>query len=157
MSLYRAMNEDEVMAARYNLLDDGDYNGVVKISTARSSSNGNHMADMWVEVFDKNGEPHDIRDFLVFSKNMLWKIKHFCDSAGLEKEYLADQFTPDMAKHQHIRARVRKRAGTEIPPDKLNGKPMGSRYPDQNIIEDYIKDEFAMENKENFINDDISF
>jgi hypothetical protein len=138
MSLYRALNEEDVMKARFNLLDDGEYDAVVKMASRRMSQAGNVMADMVLSVFDENGHPHDVRDFLVFTQAMLWKIKHFCDSSGQEQLYKDDKFTPEDAAMQHVRIRLGRQIGNEIPEDKLNGKPYGSRYPDKNVVEDYI-------------------
>jgi len=137
-SLYKPLNEEEVMQARFNLLPDGEYDGLVTASIRKNSSTGNTMADMNVKLFDKNGESHDVRDFLIFTDKMLWKIKHFCDSSGQAKEYSNGAFTPELANNQRIRAVVCKQVGGEIPMDKLNGKPFGSKYPDKNVIQDYL-------------------
>lgn len=159
MSLYRAMNEDDVMKARFNLMEDGDYDAVVKTSLRRTSQTGNVMADMTVAVYDKKGNPHDIRDFLVFSEKMLWKMKHFCDSAKLEKEYLDEKFEPEMAANRNVRVQIRTQKGNEIPSDKLNGKEPGSRYPDKNVINDYLPNASGTPGKpaNDFLSDDIGF
>lgn len=137
-SLYKALNEEEVMKARFNLLKDGEYDAFVKLSSPRMSQAGNTMADMTLMVYDENGHSHEIRDFLVFSTKMLWKIKHFCDAASLREEYEEEKFVPVMAEGKNVRVKVTVQAGNEIPMDKLNGKPFGTRYPDKNVIEDYV-------------------
>lgn len=159
MSLYRAKNEEDVMKLRFNLLEDGDYDAVVKAANRSLSRSNNIMADMIVAVFDKEGNTHDIRDFLVFTEKMLWKLKHFCDSSGQEQLYLDEKFTPEHAANQHIRVRVRTQHGNEIPLDKLNGKPIGSRYPDKNVIDDYLvgKSNVIGKPKDEFIDSDIPF
>jgi hypothetical protein len=43
-----------------------------------------------------------------------------------------------MAAKRHVKVRLRRKLGDEIPMDRLDGKPLGSRYPDKNIIEDYL-------------------
>ena len=159
MSLYKALNEEEVMKARFNLLDDGEYDAVVKISTRCMSRSNNVMADMILSVFDKRGNSHDIRDFLVFTEKMLWKIKHFCDSSGQAQLYADDKFTPEEAGNQHVRVIVKTQKGNIIPSDRLNGKPEGSVYPDKNIIEDYVpcKSSVIGKPEDKFINDDVLF
>lgn len=159
MSLYKAMSEEDVMKARFNLLEDGEYDAVVKVATPSMSKSQNAMADMTLAVFDKMGNAHDIRDFLVFTPNMLWKVKHFCDSAGLEQLYLDEKFTPEHAANQHVRVKVKTQQGNEIPFDKLNGKPVGSKYPDKNVIEDYVigKSNVIGKPEDEFINDAIPF
>jgi hypothetical protein len=140
-SLYKAMSEEEVMGARFSLLPEGEYDAVVKISTHRFSQQGNVMADMYLSVFDEAGNSHDVRDFLVFTEKMLWKVKHFCDSAGLEKAYLSEQFNPDMAAQKRVRIKLGIKKGELVPSDKLNGKPFGAVYPDKNVVQDYLKKE----------------
>jgi hypothetical protein len=159
MSLYRALNEEDVMKARFDLMEDGDYDAVVKSSIQSMSRSNNVMADMSVSVFDKAGNAHDIRDFLVFNVKMLWKIKHFCDSSGQEKIYADEKFTPEMAANQHVRVRIRTQKGNEIPFEKLNGKPVGSCYPDKNVIEDYLPGKSDVPGKpaDEFLNDLIPF
>src|SRR5262245_43701856 len=138
MSLYKALNEEEALKARFNLLEDGEYDALVRIATQKVSSSGNVMAELILTVFDDQGEGHTITDYLVFTRNMLWKIKHFCDSAGLQEAYLKDSFMPQMAEKQHVRVALSRRTGNEIPVDKLNGKPYGTRYPDKNVVDDYV-------------------
>lgn len=159
MSLYRALSEDEVMKARFNLLEEGDYDAVVKVATRRTSTQGNVMADMYLSVFDNNGNAHEVRDFLVFTEKMLWKIKHFCDSSGQSEIYAAEKFEPEMASNQHVRVRIGIAKGNEIPFDKLNGKVPGSFYPDKNVVNDYIADKCDTigKPKDEFINDAIPF
>lgn len=159
-SLYKALNEDDVMSARFNYLNDGEYDAMIKFATRSISKIGNVMGDLSVSVFDKEGNTHDLRDFLVFTPKMLWKVKHFCDSSGLEKEYIEERFTPEMAQGKFVRVRVARQFGNEIPEDKLNGKAPGARYPDKNVIEDYIPGATRVNGKpsdECFINDEIPF
>ena len=138
-SLYKALNEEEAMEARHGKLEAGEYEGIVRESKRSMSKQGNVMADMYISVYDKAGNIHDIRDFLVFTPKMIWKLKHFCDSSGQQKEYSSENFVPESAINKHVRVRIATRKGEEIPPDRLNGKPPGSCYPDRIVIEDYIK------------------
>jgi hypothetical protein len=45
----------------------------------------------------------------------------------------------DLMIGKRLRVKIGIEAGNEIPADKLNGKPVGSKYPDKNKVEDYIK------------------
>lgn len=160
---YEVMTEEEAMKARFQLLEDGDYPAVIKKVTPRNSASGNSMFDMDLDIYDDNGTPHNMRDFLVFTTQMMWKVIHCVESGGLVKEYMEKKLTPELLENVNVRVRVKTQLGSEIPLDKLKGKPSGSKYPDKNVIEDYLKPEDPLkvkkiaEKKSDFISDDIPF
>ena len=139
MFQYDVMSESEAMAERFQLIKEGVYEGVITSSQDTKSKTGNPMMDMTVTVYDENGKPHDIRDFLVFTKQMMWKVVHFSDSAGLLKEYEGGKLCSQVAVDKRVMVQVSVEEGSEIPQDKLKGKPLGSKYPDKNKIGEYIK------------------
>src|SRR6267154_4560530 len=153
MFQYEIMSEEQAMQERFQLLKEGEYDAVIRDSKDSVSANsGNSMMDMTVSVFDENGRDHDVRDFLVFTKSMMWKVIHFAESANINKEYEAGQLCSDVAIGKRVRVKIVVEQGSEIPQDKLKGKPLGSRYPDKNKIEDYIKQSDKKES--DFLNDD---
>lgn len=135
---YNAMTEDEVQKARFQLLDGGEYDAIVDAATHEVSSKGNQMIKLSLSVFDPNGVIVPVFDYLVFTNQMMWKVKHFCDSAGLEKEYMDKKFDALLADRQNVRVKLIVQEGSFIPEAKLNGKPQGSRYPTKNAVEDYL-------------------
>src|SRR4051812_39898323 len=139
--VYDVMTEEEAEAERFQLLKDGEYDAVVSKSEDKRSSTGNSMLDMTLTVYDENGKQHLIRDFLVFTKPMTWKIIHFAKSAGLKQVYDSRRLCSDTAIHANVRVRIGKDEGKEIPVDKLDGKAMGSKYPAKNKVLDYVVDE----------------
>lgn len=161
MFSYEVMSEKEAMQERFQLLNEGEYDAVVKISTDRTSSSGNPMMDIILEVFDKSGKGHDIRDFLVFTKPMMWKVVHFADSAGLMRPYEDGKLCSEVAVGNRVRVKVNIEEGSEIQNDKLKGKSVGSKYPDKNKIEDYVtrEQQKASSKIENdpFQDDDVAF
>lgn len=163
MFQYEVMDEQEAMQERYQLVKDGEYDAIISASQdTRSSNSGNPMMDMTVTVFDENGKPHDIRDFLVFTNNMMWKVRHMADSAGLLEEYEGQLLCSEVAIGKRVRVKVNTEEGGEIPQDKLKGKQPGAKYPDKNKIEDYVKKEDqkplnASSNAPAFEDDDIAF
>ena len=97
------------------------------------------MMDMTVSVYDENGLAHDIRDFLVFTPSMMWRVIHFANSADLMTEYESGKLCSDCVIERSVKVKVIVEQGSEIPQDKLKGKQPGSKYPDKNKIDDYIK------------------
>jgi hypothetical protein len=137
---YIPMSEQQAMDERYNLLKEGEYDAVITASEDRVSINsGNSMMDMMISVFDDEGREHAVRDFLVFTPKMMWKVIHFADSAGLSQLYSKGQLCSELAVGNRVRVKITIEKGGVIPDDKLNGKPVGSVYPDKNKIEDYVK------------------
>ena len=139
MFAYTPITEQEAIEERFNLLKEGEYDAVITVSHDKQSSSGNPMMDMTLQVFDEAGKSRDVRDFLVFTKSMMWKVIRFADSAGLLTQYEQGQLCSECAVGNRVRVKITVEQGSEIPQDKLKGKPMGSRYPDKNKVDDYIK------------------
>ena len=159
---YEPMSEQEAMKARFQLLKDGDYDAVITKAEARMSSVGNNMIEIDLNVYDENGKQTSIKDFWVFTPGMMWKVVRGVNSAGLSKEYAEKKFSPDLLVGRNVKINIATQHGKEIPLEKLNGKPYGSRYPDKNVVEDYWKNErqVPIDNKpsdEDFFNDKIPF
>lgn len=136
---YDVLTESEAMQERFQLLKDGEYDAIIASSEDRMSKNsGNPMMDMTLSVYDDNGHIHTVRDFLVFTKSMMWKIVHCADSAGLSKEYLDQKFCSDIIVGKSVRVKISTEEGGEIPLPNLNGKAIGSKYPSKNKVDDYV-------------------
>lgn len=136
---YQVLSEQEAIEERFNLLKEGEYDAVITVSHDKQSSSGNPMMDMTLQVFDAQGKARDVRDFLVFTKTMMWKVIHFADSAGLLPQYEQGKLCSECAVGQRVRVKINIEEGSEIPADKLKGKPAGSKYPDKNKVDDYVK------------------
>ncbi|HHT9109567.1 MAG TPA: hypothetical protein ACFYDZ_00240 [Candidatus Brocadiaceae bacterium] len=156
MFQYEVLSEQEAMAERFQLLKDGEYEGVITSSKDAMSSKGSPMMDMIVSVYDENGKCHEVRDFLVFTKPMMWKVVHFADSANVSKEYEAGKLCSEVVLNKRVMVKVGIENGGEIPADKLKGKPAGTRYFDKNRIEDYLK-KGEQESVPAFEDDDVPF
>lgn len=157
---YEPLTEEQAMKARYHLLQDGEYDAYVEQSLPKISAKNNAMIELKLAVFDMYGKAYPIKDFLMCATNMIWKIRHFSVSAGLEKEFNEKKFTAELAENKNVRVIIGTQLGNEIPEDKLNGKPKGSRYPYKNIVEDYVvRKEFASSTakQDEFINDEMPF
>jgi hypothetical protein len=161
--LYQPITEQEAIEERFNLLKEGDYDAVITTSQDKVSANsGNPMMDITLQVFDEVGKARDVRDFLVFTKTMMWKVIHFADSSGLLKEYEEGKLCSEVAVGKRVRVKITIEEGGEIPQDKLKGKPAGSKYPDKNKVVDYVKkeDQKPLDQKTDddpFSDDDIAF
>jgi len=136
---YQVMTEYEAMQERYQLLKDGIYDAVISASEDKvSATSGNPMMKLTLQVFDENGKSHTVKDFLVFTKSMMWKVIHFAESAGVLKEYEEGKLCSDIVMQKRITVKISTEEGQEIPKEMLKGKALGARFPDKNKVDDYI-------------------
>jgi len=135
---YEAMTEEAAQNARFKLMEEGSYKGVIEHVESKASSKGNPMLVVTLRVWDASGLPSELTDYIVSMPSMIWKLRHLCESAGLMKEFESQSFKPDMLVGKDVMVMVKTQQGKEIPYDKLNGKEPGSKYPTKNIVDDYI-------------------
>jgi hypothetical protein len=135
---FNPMTDEELEAN--NLIEDGEYDFEVVKSTRSTSSKGNPMAALQITIWDKEGKTHTVFDWLVFSQINLCikKVSHFCSAVGLLEEYKKGEIPEDLERFCG-RAIIGQVLGQEIPEEKLQGKPIGSKYPDKNVVVDYVK------------------
>jgi hypothetical protein len=139
MFTYQVYTEEEAIEERFNLLKEGEYDAVIISSEDRVSSSGNPMMAIMLQVFDENGKARDVRDYLVFTKGMAWKVIDFANSAGVSKQYVEGKLCSEIVVGNCVRAKIKVQEGDEISQDKLKGKPDGSKYPSKNVVDYYIK------------------
>jgi len=157
---YTPVTLNEAMQDRFQLLKEGIYDAVIESSQDRLSSSGNPMLDMMLQVYDENGKAHAVRDFLVFTKGMMWKVVHFAAAAKLVKEYEEGKLCSEVAVGATMRVKICIDPGSLIPEDKLNGKALGSKYPDKNKVEEYVCESNKTESSgdiDNNLDDDVPF
>ncbi len=147
---FTPMNDEEIEKANeFPMLEDGIYNFEVIKSTKKTSRSGNPMAELQTRTWNKDGKEFLIYDFLVFSNVGLCikKVKHFCDTTGLQEEYKAGNMREDL---------VGLSGKFEIGTQDAMPKPGGGSYARKNIVIDYVMtDKGAVKHEsEPFIDDD---
>lgn len=158
---YEVLSESEAMQERFQLLPDGEYGAVIDDAKERNSKTGNPMIELTLSVYDMNGKAHTVKDYLVFTRGMMWKVIHCAESAGLIEEYNNKKFGEDILRGRNINVKIGIEKGAEIPFDKLKGKPVGTHYSDKNKVEDYLKkdgiNKQSIVKDDSFIEDDLPF
>lgn len=132
---YPVLSEEEAQKERFTLLENGVYNFTVtravgKMSKPKPGKEPNPMIELQITVWDKHGREHYLYDYLVGSRNMAWKTRHFCESVGLVKEYESQEFNEYKAVNRSGKALIGFQEGKQ--------KPEGGFYKDKNVIEDYV-------------------
>lgn len=131
------MTEEECERARTGLLPDGEYDGVISVAVSKYSASGNPMIELGINVYN-GADAHYIKDYLVSTEKMMWKIIKCAKSADIFKEYNEGKFNETILMGRNVKVKVKIQAGSEIQEDRLNGKEKGTKYPDKNVIADYL-------------------
>jgi hypothetical protein len=137
---YDAMSEEQAQQERYSMLKEGIYDATVEKFEGKISSSGNRMIEFLLHVYEHDGKVVQMKDFIAFTPKMTWKLRHHCVSGGMEEEFTNKTWRPHLSVGKMFRVKIAVQKGQEIPQDKLKGKPLGSVYPDRNVIDDYVAD-----------------
>lgn len=146
--------DEEIEAIKnQNLLPEGNYSFVIREAKQRLSSTGNPMIEVLISIVDNNGNNRNIKDYLLSTDKMIYKLKHLCDSIGVLKDY--ERGILDLVKF------VNQKGQAKIIIQKGGVSADGSLYPDKNAVKDYLKrSEFVQlksVEKETLLSDDIPF
>jgi len=123
---FQPMTEEELQAL--NMVDDGVYDFEVIKATQKTSRSGNQMIELQLMIWDKQGKAHTVFDYLVSITSMIYKIKHFCDSTGLDAEYKAGNFDVMQCEGRRGKAHIIIQTGQP--------NPNGGMYQDKNAVKD---------------------
>lgn len=103
----------------------GDYEAMVYKASEETSKSGNDMIKLQLEIFDPKGGPSAfVFDYLVATEKALFKIRHFCDSAGMLDLYESGSLYADACIDANVMVK--------LVVEKYEGD-------DQNKVKDYIK------------------
>ncbi len=109
------------------VLSPGEYPAMIEAAEEKTSKAGNPMLVVELIVYKQDGSSTIIRDYMVTGGQYSadWKIKHLCQSAGLE--------VTGSLECSHIIGR-----GVRV---KLGIKPAEGKYDEQNKVLDYLVSE----------------
>lgn len=135
MFSYDVLSEEEVQKAReFPLLPDGIYDFVVIEAKFKYSQSGNPMIALKIRIIHE-GQEFNVFDYLIATKMMAWKTKHFCDSTGLQKEYAEGHF------NERLAAGRRGTCAIKSVPARPKNDGTGGMYNAKNEVEDYLSSE----------------
>jgi hypothetical protein len=103
----------------------GDYDFEVHDAADDRSKSGNDMVKLTLHVFNAEGNKRTVFDYLLPDEKWQSKVRHFCESIGIESEYDQGNLDPfDMVgKQGQLKLRI---------------KPAQGDYPANNSVADYI-------------------
>lgn len=151
---FNPLSDEQINAIQNRgLLADGVYPFCVKSIEQRHSKSGNPMLQVRIGVLANADDERNIFDYLLATEQMMFKLKHFCESIGLEEKYAKGNFSPADCINRSGRVRI----GVQKGGAKEDGSGF---YPDKNSVKDYVKlDEKVAEiaKVDPDFNDDIKF
>lgn len=110
-----------------NLMPAGIYDFYVnQAELTTSKKSGKPMIKLDLRVLDANGTEKVVIDYLI--DTMMYKVKHFCDSVGLEAEYLSGVFDADMCIGKNGKCKI-----------IIDEPEIDSPFNAKNAIKDYVK------------------
>jgi hypothetical protein len=109
----------------FSLLPEGLYDIEVVDAEERSSKKGNAMIALTLEVRHPDGYPSRVWDYLVSTPAAVFKIKQFCDAAGLTAEFMAGTLTEAHCRNRKLKAKIFVDGGRD-------------GYQDRNSIKEYV-------------------
>jgi uncharacterized protein DUF669 len=124
--MFKIKHRTEEEIAKAGLLEKGNYAFCVKNAIEKVSDKGNNMIELQLQIFDTHNKERIIKDWLVDTDTMHYKIKHFCESTGQLDVYMADMLSANACrgKNGHLTLDIKK--------DNKNGVMV-------NRVHDYIK------------------
>lgn len=141
---FKHKTEEEIQSMF--LLPEGTYQFVVTKAEDAMSKSNNEMIKLTLKIMDKSGREHTVYDYLL--EAMEFKLKHFCDATGLEKEYQSDML---LAKHCEGKSGM-----VDIIVQKGQPNPAGGNYADKNSVKDYIKRTSGQKTQNELLNQSIN-
>ncbi len=132
---YNPVDEQQALKDReFALLPDGIYDFAVTEAKFKYSSNQNPMIELKLRIIH-DGQEFNVFDNLIATKMMMWKVKHFCDTTGLQVEYAAGQF------NERLCGNKRGTCAIKSVPARPKNDGSGGMYKAKNEVEDYLSSE----------------
>lgn len=115
------------------LMADGVYPFVIKDMKTMMSKTNKPMIKAIHSVYDNTGMERMVTDYLLLTDEMIFRLKHLCDTTGLEAEYATGN------PEKICEAAIGRSGEVKIGIRKGNLRDDGTLFDDQNIVKDYVK------------------
>ena len=122
---FQPKTEAEIAAA--GLWPVGEYDFEVKDASEETSSSGNDMIKLQLNVFNASGDKITVFDYLVHTEKSAYKVRHFAEATGMLPQYQRGDLEAIDCVYKTGRCKL------AITKDKTG------QYPDKNSVSDYVK------------------
>lgn len=128
---FNPMSDEELNAIQNRgLLAEGVYPFIVRQIEQHQSKSGNLMLKVTIDVIAAPNDSRKIIDYITTTETMMFKLKHFCESLGIDDGYQRGNIIFSACINRSGKAKIGAQKGAQ--------KEDGSFYPDKNVIKDYI-------------------
>lgn len=107
--------------AAEQMLQPGQYAATVKVAKEKTSKSGTDMIELILTCYNGSLQV-DVFDYLLSTDQWQWKVRHFCESAGLD--YKKGELHAEDCVDRNVRVNLKI--------DKQEG------YADKNAVADYL-------------------
>jgi len=118
--------------AAFTLLPEGIYDIEIVEAEEQTSKKGNQMIVLTVEARHPDGYPSRVWDYLVSTPGAVFKIKNFCDAAGLTGQFESGRLTTQDCQGSRLKAKIFVESGRD-------------GYQDRNAIREYLAADAAVQ------------
>lgn len=135
-----------------DLLPDGNYAFIVRNAETQTSGKGNPMLKVTLGILATPHNEYPLSDYLMASEKMIFKLKHFCETLGLDAQYNQGNLRPEDCIGKMGKCKIGRQKGSQK-------KDLSGYFPDKNCVKDYIKniDQVTSAKVDPNFNDDITF
>lgn len=106
------------------LLKEGEAHFQVINAEDKTSKAGSEMIELSIKVWDIDGKPGNIFDYLL--PKLAWKIKHFCEATGMIDKFENESLCADDCNGKTGKLFIKT-------------QPAFGQYPEKSVVKDYIK------------------
>lgn len=149
---FEPLNDQEIEKVKLeHLTEYGFYKWAVKKFEKKvNAKSGNTTVNVLFTYWDKDNIEKNVYDTFVFTRKMMWKIKHYCEATGQMEAYEKGEFNDSVFTNREGIFEL----GFE---GERIDKETGRIYPPRNVVLDYVKDAVLTTAAVEEFNDDISF
>lgn len=122
----------------------GAYDFEVLTAIDKRSKSGNEMVELELRVHDRDGKTRKLRDWLVESEGVAYKVRHFAAATGMLAQYEKGELKTDQMPGKTGRCKLGIEKGNDKYPDDRNkiddyiaaGGPLIASVPDPQLNDD---------------------
>lgn len=123
-------NAAHTQANAFRCWPRGLYDFEVLTAIDKVSGAGNDMVELELRVYNTEGKERTVKDWLVSSEGMAYKLRHFASATGMLPQYERGELKSSEMPGKTGRCQLGIEAGKQVP-------GTNDKYPDKNKVQDY--------------------